>query len=132
MRGYSGDAIYADHKGGPGMIDIDLEDVTIETQNDSKSRGIFAKHGGTGDVDVNVRGGSIRTRGSPIPMGLMPKIQIRVQILPSVSRHGILPSRPGAHRAMASMPVIPVPMPGGPLPLMSEATYTPAGWVQAV
>ena len=70
-RGYWGDAIYADHKGGPGMIDIDLKDVTIETQNTAPdpmhslaiSRGILAVHRGTGDVDVNVRGGSIRTRG---------------------------------------------------------------------
>ncbi len=53
------------------MIDIDVEDVTIETQNtavDSTyslaiSRGILAVHRGTGDVDVNVRGGSIRTQG---------------------------------------------------------------------
>ena len=69
-RGYWGDAIYADHK-GPGMIDIDLEDVTIETRNTvvdprhslAISRGILAVHGGTGDVDVHVRGGSIRTWG---------------------------------------------------------------------
>ena len=70
-RGFWGDAIFADHKGGPGMIDIDVEDVTIETQNTAVdpthslaiSRGILAVHGGTGDVDINVRGGSIRTRG---------------------------------------------------------------------
>ena len=69
-RGYWGDAIYADHK-GPGMIDIDLEDVTIETQNTAIdpthrlaiSRGILAVHRSTGDIDVNVRGGSIRTWG---------------------------------------------------------------------
>ena len=69
-RGFWGDAIYADHR-GPGMIDIDVEDVTIETQNTAVdptdnmaiSRGILAVHQGTGDVDVNVRGGSIRTRG---------------------------------------------------------------------
>ena len=69
-RGFWGDAIYADHR-GPGMIDIDLEDVTIETQNTAVdpthsfaiSRGILAVHRSTGDVDVNVRGGSIRTWG---------------------------------------------------------------------
>ena len=69
-RGYWGDAIYADHR-GPGMIDIDLKDVTIETQNTvpdprhrlALSRGILAVHRGTGDVNVNVHGGSIRTWG---------------------------------------------------------------------
>ena len=69
-RGYWGDAIYANHK-GPGMIDIDLENVTIETQNTALdpthslaiSRGILAVHRSTGDIDVNVRGGSIRTHG---------------------------------------------------------------------
>ena len=69
-RGYWGDAIYANHR-GPGMIDIDLENVTIETRNTALdpthslaiSRGILAVHRSTGDIDVNVRGGSIRTLG---------------------------------------------------------------------
>ena len=69
---------YADHKGGPDMIDIDVEDVTIETQNTAGdpsfdlaiSRGILAVHRGTRATSTSTFGVGAYGRGGPDSHGI--------------------------------------------------------------
>ena len=108
-KGLVAHGVYGRHEGA-GLLDIDVENVTIETQStdidptyrDTYSVGVAGVHQGAGNIDIDVRGGSITTMGvnSYGVLGLNTGTvgDIDIAILES---HAITTTGAGAHGVVA-------------------------------